>query len=240
MPELTPAQPTATPLPPTLTQRLGGLFLAFEGPDGCGKSTQLRRFVESAKASLLTVCEVREPGGTPIGEEIRKVLLHTKEDMSLRCELLLYMASRNQLVEQRIKPALAAGQLVIADRFISSTYAYQGAAAGIPKAEIDAVAGVTLQGCQPDLVILFDVDTETALRRTRGIEKVGKKKVAPATVSLFDDRIEQRGNTFHSKVRDSYLDQAKSDPARHVVIDARKDPESVWNDFLAALTKRLA
>ena len=160
--------------------------------------------------------------------------------MSLRCELLLYMASRNQLVEQRIKPALAAGQLVIADRFISSTYAYQGAAAGIPKAEIDAVAGVTLQGCQPDLVILFDVDNETALRRTRGIEKVGKKKVAPATVSLFDDRIEQRGNTFHSKVRDSYLDQAKSDPARHVVIDARKDPESVWNDFLTALTKRLA
>ena len=154
----------------TIARALSGRFIAFEGADGSGKSTQLRRFVDALTGAGATVCEVREPGGTPIGEEVRKILLHTKEEMTLHCEMLLYMASRAQLVEQRILPALAAGHVVIADRFLSSTVAYQGAAGGIPEAEILAVGKVATRGRLPDLVLIFDVDLETATKRTRGVE----------------------------------------------------------------------
>jgi dTMP kinase len=224
---------------------LRGVFLAFEGPDGSGKSTQLRRLIElcttgggagGGAGGGLTVCEVREPGGSQVGEQIRQVLLNPSNEMSLRCEMLLYMASRNQLVEERIKPGLSKGHLVIADRFVSSTYAYQGAGGGIPAEEIRAVANVATQGTFPDLVLLFDVDQVTAARRTKGVEKVGKKK-SGGTLSntLFDDRIEQRGSDFHERVRQGYLAQAKADPARHLVIDATKTPDQVWEATVAGL-----
>lgn len=227
----------------SIAGKLAGRFIAFEGADGSGKSTQLRRFVEALTSAGATVCEVREPGGTPVGEEIRRILLHTKEEMTLHCEMLLYMASRTQLVDQRILPSLAAGHVVIADRFLSSTIAYQGAGGGIPEADIVAVGRVATRGRLPDLVLIFDVDGETAARRTRGVEAPkGRKKSAqaPAGVTLFDDRIEQRGNDFHARVRESYLAQAKADPARHVVVDARPDPETVWNSLVSAVSAWLA
>jgi dTMP kinase len=112
---------------------LAGRFLAFEGPDGSGKSTQFKRFVRACTEAGVPLCEVREPGGTEIGERIRAILLDkAHSDMALRCEMLLYMASRAQLVEQKIRPALAGGKLVLADRFVASTLAYQGAAGGLP------------------------------------------------------------------------------------------------------------
>ncbi len=210
-------------------QRMRGRFVVFEGPDGSGKSTQLKRLSELASAAGVPCVEVREPGGTPIGEAVRKILLDTRSEMNLRCEMLLYMASRAQLVEEVIRPALAKGALVIADRFVSSTYAYQGAGGGLPLEEIDAVAKVALAGVDPDLVILFDVDSVTAARRTRGVEAVkGKKSAKAAAGSLFDDRIEQRGMEFHERVRAGYLRQAEEKPKRHLVIDARKGPEEVW------------
>ncbi len=215
----------------TILPKLAGRFVAFEGADGSGKSTQLRRFVDAAKAAGISVCEVREPGGTAIGEEIRRILLHTKDEMSLRCEMLLYMASRAQLVDTRIRPALAAGGLVVADRFVSSTLAYQGAAGGIPLDEINATAQAATSGCMPELVLIFDVDQATAARRTRGIESTSKRRgtaKGSATTTLFDDRIEQRGTDFHTRVRDGYLAQAQADPARHLVIDASHDPDRVW------------
>lgn len=225
--------------PASIAKALSGKFLAFEGADGSGKSTQLRRFVEALQAGGATVCEVREPGGTPVGEEIRKILLHTKEEMTLHCEMLLYMASRAQLVEQRILPALAAGHIVIADRFLSSTVAYQGAGGGIPEPEIVAVGRVATRGRLPDLVVVFDVDEETAAKRTRGVEapKGRRRAGGPAAgVTLFDDRIEQRGRDFHARVRSSYLEQAKADPGRHLVIDARPDPERVWTALISAVS----
>lgn len=227
----------------SITNLLAGKFLAFEGADGSGKSTQLRRFVDALTAAGLVVCEVREPGGTAIGEEIRKVLLHTKEEMTLHCEMLLYMASRAQLVEQKILPALAAGHVVIADRFLSSTIAYQGAGGGVPIEDILAVGKAATRGRMPDLIVIFDVDKETAARRTRGVPQATKSRRRPApgtaTVTLFDDRIEQRGDDFHSRVRQSYLEQAKGDPARHLVIDARPDHETVWKTLVSAVVARV-
>lgn len=181
----------------------------------------------------LTVCEVREPGGTPIGESIRQVLLHTKDEMTLRCEMLLYMASRSQLVEERIRPALARGELVLADRFVTSTLAYQGAAGGIPLEDIHAVARVALQGVFPDLVLIFDVDEVTAASRINPLLVSGDPSKTRDVGHL--DRIESRGREFHRKVRQGYLDLARTDPSRHLVIDASKPADAVWASTLASL-----
>lgn len=215
--------------------RLAGRFIVFDGPDGSGKSTQLKRFVGACQAAGLSMCEVREPGGTPVGERIRAILLDRQLDgVTLRCEMLLYMASRVQLVETRIRPALEAGQVVIADRFVSSTLAYQGAAGGLPEAEIRAVASVAVGMTWPDLVVIFDVAPEVAARRTKGVERQGKRTAAAGS-SLFDDRIEQRGNGYQAKVREGFLAQAAADPAHHLVIDGGRDEDEVWKSLLAGL-----
>ena len=220
----------------TWLPNLRGKFLVFEGADGSGKSTQLTRLLEALSAAQIPACHVREPGGTSVGEKIRHVLLDRNSEMTHHCEMLLYMASRAQLVEERIRPALARHEVVIADRFVASTYAYQGAGGGIPADQIRAVAEVVMGGTRPDLVIIFDVDSATAAVRMSGAEEVGRKKAAPATASLFADRIEQRGTTYHAKVRQGYLDLAAKDPNHYLVIDATKTPDDVW----AALTAQLA
>lgn len=199
---------------------LAGRFIVFDGPDGSGKTTQFRRLVALLGDGGVPVCEVREPGGTGIGEEIRRILLdHAHHDMTLVCEMLLYMASRAQLVEQRIRPSLAAGQVVLADRFVSSTIAYQGAAGGIPLDDIMAVAKIALAGVEPDLVVVFDVDEQTAASR----------------LSPLLDRMEAKGAAFHARVRRGYLDMAKREPERHMVIDAAKPEQAVWEDVLSRL-----
>ncbi|MCC6675636.1 MAG: dTMP kinase [Phycisphaerales bacterium] len=241
---MTDQAPDTAPNPPAWLSALAGRFLVFEGPDGSGKSTQFRRLHQLCEGAGVKVCEVREPGGTIIGERIRAILLDQSLDhMSLRCEMMLYMASRAQLVQERILPAIAARHLVLADRFVSSTYAYQGAAGGLPADEISAVAHVAIRDACPDLVIIFDVDEVTAARRTKGVEKGAKpngKAPAASTLGLFDDRIEQRGDEFQRKVRQSYLDQARADPAHHLVIDAARGPEEVWSSLLAGLEARFA
>lgn len=220
---------------------LRGTFLVFDGPDGSGKSTQLNRLMAALKAADIPACHVREPGGTSVGEQIRNVLLDRNSEMTLHCEMLLYMASRAQLVEERIRPALARGEVVIADRFVSSTYAYQGSGGGVPAEHIRAVADVALRGTTPDLVLIFDVDVATAAVRTSGVERVGEKKnAAPSTVSLFADRIEQRGTPFHTKVREGFLQLAKADPQRHLVINAARTPDEVWSELTTKLAQRHA
>lgn len=217
---------------------LAGKFIAFEGPDGSGKSTQLKRLIDALVARGLVVRHVREPGGTPIGERVRQLLLDTSSEMTIRCEMLLYMASRAQLVEETIRPALARGEVVVADRFLSSTFAYQGAGGGVPAEEIEGVARCACGATRPDLVLVFDVDEDTAARRTRGVEtSKGRRKPVPAHLSttLFDDRIELRGLEFRARVRQSYLAQAKAEPSRHIVIDASQGPDEVWRDLHAAL-----
>lgn len=219
----TAARPAA-PAHPWLT-RLAGRFIVFEGPDGSGKTTQFRRLITACHAEGVPTTEVREPGGTLVGGDVRKILLdplHTA--MSPRCEMLLYMASRAQLVDQVIKPALAQGKLVVADRFVPSTLAYQGAAGGLPVDEINAVARVATQGVEPDLIVLFDVDEVTAASR----------------LSPLLDRMEARGREFHSKVRSGYQEQAAARPDRYATIDATRSPEEVWQALLSTLQARLA
>jgi dTMP kinase len=151
--------------------------------------------------------------------------------MDMRCEMLLYMASRAQLVAQRIRPALQRGELVLADRFISSTLAYQGAAGGIAIDDILAVGRAAVGDCWPDLVVVFDVDQRTAAARLNPLLRQRE----------FDsdlDRIEMRGAAYHRTVRQGYLDQAARDPDRYLVIDARADEEVVHERLLGQLRER--
>ena len=209
--------------PSTWIDLLAGRFLVFDGPDGSGKSTQFARFAAHCRSNGLTVCEVREPGGTSIGEQIRRVLLDpANTDMSLRCEMMLYMASRSQLVEQTIRPALARGELVLADRFISSTLAYQGTAGGMPSDEIIAVGRVAVDDAWPDLTIIFDVPEDVAVKR----------------LNPLLDRMEQKGAEFHQRVRQGYLDQARAMPDRFVVIDSSPEPDAVFTNMLKSLESR--
>ena len=240
-----------------------GRFIVFEGPDGSGKSTQFRRLAEALRSAHVPTTEVREPGGTPVGERIRDVLLrpfneselravpavgpraepgaapgtgpdasaatpaitaHDSVGMSVRCEMLLYMASRAELVEHVVLPALKRGELVLADRFVASTLAYQGAAGGLPASDISAVARVATRNLQPDLVVIFDLDHHAAAKR----------------MGLLLDRMEAKGAAFHSKVREGYLALAKSDPGRYAVVDAARGPDEVWAQLLGTLRDRAA
>ncbi len=200
-------------------------FIAFEGPDGSGKSSQLGRFARAARGAGLEVIEVREPGGTSVGEQVRDVLLDpANTDMTVRCEMLLYMASRAQLVEQTITPALNRGALVLADRFVASTCAYQGTAGGLPMSEIMDVAEVATGHRMPDLTVIFDVDEATAAKR----------------LNPLLDRMEQKGAAFHRRVRDGYHQLAKEDPEHVLLIDATAPEDVVERIAAAAILDRLA
>ncbi len=213
-------------LSPELARALAGKFLVFDGPDGSGKSTQLTMFLHATKRAGITVTEVREPGGTEIGEKIRDALLEhlDREEMSLRCEMLLYMASRAQLCEQIVEPALKRGDLVVADRFVASTFAYQGAAGGIPYAEIEAAAKISMQDIAPDATLIFDVDQQTAASR----------------LNPLLDRMEAKGAIFHAKVRDGYHSLVESDPdaKRYLGVDATGTPDEVFANIKSVLERR--
>ncbi len=212
--------------------RLRGRFVVFDGPDGSGKTTQFQRFTRLAESNGVRVCEVREPGGTAIGEQIRAVLLDPAYDpMDLRCEMLLYMASRAQLVTEKIEPALQSGCLVLADRFISSTLAYQGTAGGIAVADILRVGQIALGQRWPDLVVIFDVDERTANARMNPL-------LREREFDTDKDRMEMKGAAFHRRVRRGYLDQARNDPDRHLVIDAAADQDTVFERLLDRLQQR--
>ena len=207
------------------TQQLAGRFLAFEGPDGSGKSTQLARFTNWARLQGISLVEVREPGGTAVGERIRDVLLDPENtDLTVRAEMLLYMASRAQLVETIIEPALRAGRLVIADRFVASTCAYQGTAGGIPMRDILRVAEAATGGRWPDLSIVFDVDEQTAAGR----------------LSPLLDRMERKGAAFHRRVREGYHLLAEQRPQDTVLIDSTVDEDTVFERLLTVLQDRLS
>ncbi|TVQ62895.1 MAG: dTMP kinase [Phycisphaerales bacterium] len=206
-----------------LAASLAGRFLVFEGPDGSGKTTQFRRLARDVRARGQAVVEVREPGGTDVGEKIRKALLeHSDEAMSVRCEMLLYMASRAQLCEQVIGPALERAEAVFADRFVQSTVSYQGHAGGLPLDEIEAVARIATHGTGADLVIVFDVDEPTAAKR----------------LNPLMDRMEAKGAEFHRRVREGYHAQAESDPHMFRVLDARGSEDEVYARLLATLRER--
>jgi dTMP kinase len=204
---------------------LRGQFIAFEGPDGSGKSTQMARLAGYAREGGLDVVEVREPGGTSVGEQIRGVLLDpANTDMTVLCEMMLYMASRAQLVKQTVAPALDRGALVLADRFVASTCAYQGTAGGLDMQEILAVANVATGHRMPDLNVIFDVDEATATKR----------------LNPLLDRMEQKGGEFHRRVRAGYRRLVDNDPDRFLLIDASGDEDAVHRLAMDAIAANLS
>ncbi len=219
------------PEPSQLPSR--GFFLSLDGPDGGGKTTQIARLAAWLESLGHEVVTCRDPGGTSLGERIRAILLDRETvDLSLRSEMLLYMASRAQLVEQVIRPALSRGAVVVSDRFLLANIVYQGCAGGLPLADVADVGRVATGGLFPDLTILLDVPAETARAR------VGKAR----------DRIEERSDAYHAKVREGFLQAAQArtsglysyDSGPIVVVDASADPESVSTQIRIEVERVLA
>ncbi len=208
---------------PSGLQALAGKFVVFDGLDGCGKTTQMDRLEKKLRVLEVPVIRVREPGSTPVGEHIRELLLTSRgEGLHIRSEMLLYMASRAQLVYEEIKPALNKGITVLADRYTSSTLAYQGTAGGIPQQDILDVARAATDNLWPDLTIILDVPLDIALKR------IGSAKKGTALQpGLFQDRIEKRVGEFHEKVRTGFLEQARTFSQRYRVISAKGSREEI-------------
>ena len=227
---------------------LSGKFVVFDGPDGCGKTTQLKSLITRLEQNNVKVRRLREPGGTPIGEQIRDLLLSTKNHgMDLRCEMLLYMASRAQLVREEIGPALAAGECVVSDRFASSTLAYQGGGGGMSVEQILEVAKIAVGDTWPHLTIIFDLDTDQAMERLnplwsgrRAIRKGSDDQTALFADADLKDRIEQRTRDYFQRVRENYLWQAKQWPDRYRIVDASKSSPQVEKQVIKTLEEFFA
>lgn len=206
-----------------------GRFIVIDGVDGAGKSTQaylLCRYLGSRK---LRAVPTREPGGTEIGERIREILLDTTTDgLAAECELLLYMASRAQLVAQVIKPTLAEGNVVVSERYILSSLAYQGYAEGLSVGAIMCVADIATERIMPDLTVILDVDPAIAMNRDKG--PVPVPGAAPGDGFPYD-RIEKKGVDFQKKVRAGFLELAKMDPEHIKVIDGSRSPREVHEEI---------
>ena len=197
-----------------------GRFITFEGGEGCGKSTQVKRLKEALEREGIEVILTRDPGGTWLSEEIRHLIKDQTTDAPCdRSELLLFLAARAQLVKNVIRPALETGKWVVSDRFSDSTLAYQGYGRGLPIGELRQMNDFACEGLKPDLTLLLDVTPETAEARMRG------REAATATTA---DRIERAGEDFHTRLRNGFAELAKSEPDRIVTIDANGSPDEVW------------
>ena len=208
-----------------MTQKRGMAFLVFEGIDGAGKST----LIESLKKELVEknqqVVLTREPGGTPLGEELRKLLLQLDGDSPVpRAELLLYEAIRAQHVEKVIKPALKAKKWVLCDRYTPSTLAFQAGGRNLDRGPIDWLNEYATDKLEPHLVVLLDLAPEDGQERMKNREK---------------DRFEVEALDFHHKVRNHYLEQAKENPQNWLVLDATKSPEVLFHELLEHLEAKL-
>jgi dTMP kinase len=206
-------------------RRMNGWLITLEGPEGGGKSTQialLRDFLERAGVPCTVV---REPGGTEIGDRIRGILLDPRAaDMTVRTEILLYAASRAQLVERVILPALRRGEVVLCDRFVDSSMAYQGFGAFWDREEIRLVNRVATGGLRPDRTYLLDVPVEESIRR---LQSRGRGV----------DRIERKGKEYHERVRQGFLHLASAEPDRFLVVDASRPADEVFRILRRDLEK---
>lgn len=204
-----------------------GLFITFEGSEGCGKSTQIRRIASTLSALGREVISVREPGGTSIGESIRNLLQYDESaaGMTPEAELLLFAASRAQLVREVIRPALERGAVVLCDRFLDSTTVYQGVARALSRSDVAVINEFAIGGTRPHLTLLLDLDAAEGRRRAA----VRKGPV---------DRMEQEGDDFYEAVRRGYLELAQGDPKRFAIIDASPSEEVVEEAVTAMLKER--
>lgn len=204
------------------------MFITFEGPEGSGKSTQAAILVERLRAAGREVVAVREPGGTPAGEQIRAILLGEGGAVSIdpRSDALLFNASRAQLVADVIRPALARGAVVIADRFADSTLAYQGYGSGLPLEELRALISFATAGLTPDLTLLFDLPVEEGLARKSGIGR-----------TRFEEGFDV---AFHARVADGFRALAAASPERWHTFDARRPAADLTTAVAAVVEAALA
>ena len=202
-----------------------GKFITFEGCDGCGKSTQLRLLSEYLEKNGIAHIFTREPGGGKISEGIREILLNGKNaEMTDECEALLYAASRVQHLHDRVEPALEKGQLVVCDRYVDSSFAYQAYARGLGVDFIAKINAFALENYLPDLTIFIDLSSDDAFLRKHGADE--------------NDRLEQAGREFHRKVYEGFCRLADENPNRIVRVNGKQTPEQIFADVLAALRER--
>lgn len=197
-----------------------GKFITFEGPEGCGKSTQIKLLSEALTKEGRSVLTTREPGGTDTGEEIRKILMNPEHvELTDLTEVFLYEAARAQLVNEVIIPALDSGQTVLCDRFSESTLAYQGYGGKISVEWIQKIDQMARGGLSPDLTLFIDVNPEVGLKRARASEKE-------------IDRLEEKDLEYHKRVYQGYLELAKKNQDRIKVVDGRKDIQEIHQEIL--------
>ena len=203
-----------------------GLFITLEGCEGSGKSTQSARICEYLSGSGYDVVFTREPGGTPIAEDIRKIILDGRNlAMTDEAEALLYAAARIQHVEEKILPSKRSGKVVVCDRYIDSSFAYQAYARGLGLGFVESINSKAIETCTPDLTLFFDLSPEKGFARKGGADK--------------DDRVEQSGIEFHEKVYRGYLELLRNYPSRIVRIDASWSEEQVFAQVKDVLKERL-
>jgi len=191
-----------------------GCFLVLDGPEGAGKTTQVERLVQRLRDAGCKATSVRDPGSTPVSERIREVLLDRRlPEMDARTEVFLYMASRAEMVARIVRPALDVGLIVVCDRFVSSTVAYQGYAGGIDPELIWDLGRTACGGIEPNLTVILDLPVQEGLARARRLAE--------------PDRIEAKDQTFHEKVRQGFLSMAEARPQVFAVVDASQPPDAV-------------
>jgi dTMP kinase len=196
------------------------MFIVLDGGEGCGKSTQGKLLREHLERRGKTVHVFRDPGTTRVGEMIRNILLNPDHaELAMRCEMLLYMAARAQMMSEVILPLLAKGDTVISDRFVSSTLSYQLGGEGLTESDILAVGGIAIWGRWPDLTVILDMPVERSIAR----------------VTRAKDRIEQRSMEYHEQVRQRFLAQARAHPDRYRVVDADREVSAVASEIAAAV-----
>lgn len=207
------------------------LFVTFEGPDGSGKTTQIRLLCAYLEEKGYPVCQTREPGGTSIGDQIRQVLHDTTNvEMQATTEILLYSASRAQLVDEVIRPALARSQIVLCDRYAESTLAYQGYGRQLDLGILQAITAFATGGLQPDLIVYLDISVEEGLRRKRRAHEIEEDEW---------NRMDQQAVNFYRRVRQGYLRLAGEEPTRWLIVDARQPVEAIQESIRQAVLSRL-